>query len=85
MCCVLSACKSSFSKPIKCLEGVGVCGIYGMLWKKHFGENVDVTINGVHEEDATLIAKNLKSNNLQAKVLNEDICILMRKESFDLM
>lgn len=56
-----------------------------MLWEKHFGEEIDVTINAAHEDDAKLIEKNVASNGLKGKILNENPCILLRKETYDFL
>lgn len=57
----------------------------GMLWKKYLGVKINVEINGLFPHTEKVIKANLKSNNLETKVLYDDPCVLLRKKNYDFM
>lgn len=85
MCCALAAYKKTLLRRIKCLEGNAGCGVNGMLWSKHFGNDVEVTINPSRPEDVDIVKENLQLNKLGVTIADENTCVTLRKDNYDFM
>lgn len=75
--------KLSVSSPVKCADVLGACGATGLMWKKHLGDNVDVTINDKIELSCDLIKENIRNNNLKITVTNKDPCIFLHERGYN--
>lgn len=85
VCCALAAHKESSSRRLKCLDGNAGCGVNGMLWTKYLGNDIEVTINPSRPEDSDIVEENLKCNQLNVDIADDNTCITLRKENYDFM
>ncbi|XP_039262597.2 tRNA (guanine(27)-N(2))-dimethyltransferase-like [Styela clava] len=59
---------------LSCIDAVPGLGMSGMIWAKHFGKNVSVTIN-LHDE---IYMKNCLEKNLKNNILENNVSIVCR-------
>jgi tRNA G26 N,N-dimethylase Trm1 len=70
---------------LRCLDGIGASGVAGLLWKKHVGDNVAVTINDSRGKAYEGIKHNAELNGLAVKILNRDPCALLHEQTYHFM
>ncbi|KAK9498802.1 hypothetical protein O3M35_003359 [Rhynocoris fuscipes] len=73
----------SVCTPVKCADVLGACGVTGLLWKKHFGDKVDVVINDKFESSCNLIEENRRINKLDVTISNKDPCIFLYERGYN--
>ncbi|MCD6477330.1 MAG: methyltransferase [Candidatus Aenigmarchaeota archaeon] len=79
---VLSIFKEKIKEKINVLDALSASGISGIRYKKEVG-NLNLTLNDKNKDAVSLIRKNIKHNNINAEICNEDANLLMRKRLFD--
>jgi len=66
----------------KFLDGMAATGIRGIRIKKEI-EDIEVDINDFNKSSYKIILENVKKNEIEASVLNEEFCSLLSRKKYD--